>query len=229
MISVIVPTRGTKPLQLDRALRSVFEQTYQDLEVIVVVDGDAQVDIQSPAILRRAPPSGGRPGLVRNVGLAVATGTLVAFLDDDDAWLPHKLETQLDRMTECCRMVCAAAVGGDAQLPPIFDRDAIARRNRIVCSSVLVAMDVVKRVGGFSDGRYGQDWQFWLRCLDVTSCAFVSTPLVHVNADAADLDRSTTRAEVRHSIASLFNNRDVANNASTDPASLVASFSGALA
>lgn len=227
MISVIVPTRGTKPTQLDRALRSAFEQTYRDLEVIVIVDGDAQVDIQWPVILCRAPRSGGRPGLVRNVGLAAATGSFVAFLDDDDAWLPHKLEMQLDRLTEECKMVCAASIGADAQLPSVFGRDAIAHRNLVVCSSVVVAMDVVKLVGDFSDGRYGQDWQYWLRCLDFTSCAFVSTPLVRANVDATDLDRSTTRAEVRHSIASLFDNRDVTDNATTDPASLVASFAGA--
>ena len=41
-VSVVVPTRGTKPEQLDRALRSVLAQTLPPYDIIVVVDGDAR-------------------------------------------------------------------------------------------------------------------------------------------------------------------------------------------
>ncbi len=76
-VSVVIPTHN-RPELLKRAVASVQAQTYQDFELIVIEDADSR---------------GG--GWARNQGIKKATGEWVAFLDDDDQWLPEKLEVQM--------------------------------------------------------------------------------------------------------------------------------------
>jgi glycosyltransferase involved in cell wall biosynthesis len=100
VISVVIPTRN-RPDLLRRAVDSALAQTHRDLEVVVVVDG---ADDATEAALRsvddarlhwivNAEPVGGSEA--RNVGVRAAAGEWIAFLDDDDEWLPSKLERQL--------------------------------------------------------------------------------------------------------------------------------------
>ena len=99
-VSAVIPTRG-RPQLLKRALASVAAQTHADLEVVVVVDGpDAGTQALLAAWTERPltvvvndPPAGG--GEARNVGVRAARGRWIAFLDDDDEWLPVKIERQL--------------------------------------------------------------------------------------------------------------------------------------
>jgi spore coat protein SA len=99
-ISVIIPTRD-RPHLLRRAIESVLRQTAQHLEVIVVLDGPDPATtklIQAFAdprlkLISLDPPVGGSEA--RNIGARHATGRYIALLDDDDEWLPNKLQAQL--------------------------------------------------------------------------------------------------------------------------------------
>ncbi len=99
-VTVVLPAHN-RASTLPRAIRSVLDQTYADLELIVVDDGstDATADvlgrITDPRLrcLRLMPRRGA--AAARNAGIAVARGELVAFQDSDDEWLPRKLELQL--------------------------------------------------------------------------------------------------------------------------------------
>ena len=100
LVSVVIPTAG-RPEMIGRAVNSVLAQTYPFLEVFVVVDGpDPATDAALAAItdsrlrVLRLPERRG-PGAARNTAGAVAKGDWIAFLDDDDEWLPDKLERQL--------------------------------------------------------------------------------------------------------------------------------------
>jgi glycosyltransferase involved in cell wall biosynthesis len=94
MFSVVIPTHN-RPLHLARALKSVAEQSVQDLEVIVVDDGsepatDSSVLGDLVGRVVRNPRAVG-PGAARNRGAAAASGEFIAFLDDDDSWVASKL------------------------------------------------------------------------------------------------------------------------------------------
>jgi glycosyltransferase involved in cell wall biosynthesis len=100
LVSVIIPTRNRPDLVL-RAVRSALAQTHGDLEVLVVVDGPcsktaaslAEVSDSRLRLIQLAESVGGSDA--RNTGVQNAAGEWVAFLDDDDEWLPAKIEKQM--------------------------------------------------------------------------------------------------------------------------------------
>jgi glycosyltransferase involved in cell wall biosynthesis len=99
-VSVVIPTRG-RPDLLRRAIGSVLAQTVSNIEVIVVIDGVCEAShraTQSFGDSRlRCMQTGASVGAAaaRNAGVSAATARWTAFLDDDDEWLPRKLELQL--------------------------------------------------------------------------------------------------------------------------------------
>jgi glycosyltransferase involved in cell wall biosynthesis len=106
LVSVVIPTRHRPKLVL-RAIHSVLNQTYEEIELIVVVDGPdeataAAVDlVGDPRLQLVINPRSLTAAGARNTGADRATGDWIAFLDDDDEWLPDKLERQM-AFASCC-------------------------------------------------------------------------------------------------------------------------------
>jgi len=101
-VSVILPTYN-RPAFTEKAVGSVLAQTFPDFELIVVDDGSTDgtseaVEGFSDARLRVHHMNNRGPGPARNAGIEISSGQYIAFLDSDDAWVPEKLETQLDAM-----------------------------------------------------------------------------------------------------------------------------------
>ena len=103
-VSAIVNTKS-RPVEVVHAIRSVLAQTFQPIEIVVVVDGpepateQALADFQSsfasaPFTVVVCPVNVGLAE-ARNVGVRGSSGDYVAFLDDDDEWLPTKIEEQI--------------------------------------------------------------------------------------------------------------------------------------
>lgn len=95
-ISVIIPTYNRAYL-LPRAIESVFMQSYEDWELIVVDDGSTDdtasvmQNYASPKIIYLKLEKNGGENAARNRGVAIATGEWISFLDSDDAYLPDAL------------------------------------------------------------------------------------------------------------------------------------------
>lgn len=102
LISIVIPTQN-RPKQLRLALESILDQTYPHWEALVVDDGSeppVSLDgLPQKISLLRLPCSKG-VAHARNLGLAKARGSLLAFLDDDDTYLPEKLEKQVAYLRE---------------------------------------------------------------------------------------------------------------------------------
>lgn len=99
-VSVILPTYNRAHL-LKRAIRSVVNQTYKDFELIIVNDGsvdsteEAIKTFDDKRIIYIKQSNRGAAAAV-NKGIESTRGKFIAFLDDDDEWLPEKLKIQME-------------------------------------------------------------------------------------------------------------------------------------
>ena len=102
LVSVVLPTRN-RSTYLKDSLQSVINQTYEDLEVVVVDDASTDdtkqllesfqaKDCRIRYICNENP---GGASAARNTGIKHARGTFIAFQDDDDIWHPEKIQRQL--------------------------------------------------------------------------------------------------------------------------------------
>lgn len=113
MISVIIPTYN-RDYVIERSIRSVLNQTYRDIELIIVddcsTDGTEKLvkAIAQEDDRLRYVKLGTRSGqcLARNTGVGMAQGDYIAFQDSDDAWRPNKLKMQLDALLKTNADVC---------------------------------------------------------------------------------------------------------------------------
>ncbi len=100
-VSVVIPTYN-RPSLLQKAIQSVLNQTFQEFEIIVVDDGEEKrannivKSFKNDKIkyIQHKHSMGG--AVARNTGIKNAQGKYIAFLDDDDEWLPEKLKLQVE-------------------------------------------------------------------------------------------------------------------------------------
>jgi glycosyltransferase involved in cell wall biosynthesis len=105
LVSAVIPTRG-RPELLVCAVRSALRQTWRYLEVIVVLDGPDPAtekylaSVTDPRVRSVMLPEAAGGCAARNAGVRVAAGEWVAFLDDDDEWMPDKIARQMRAVRE---------------------------------------------------------------------------------------------------------------------------------
>ncbi len=102
-ISVIIPIHNRIDL-IERALQSVFNQTFKAHEIIVIDDGSTDHSVEFirakfPNVILLSQKNSGVSS-ARNRGIKHATGNWIALLDSDDEWLPNKLKKQIDLLSK---------------------------------------------------------------------------------------------------------------------------------
>lgn len=115
--SVIIPTYD-RPVMLTEAVASVLSQTLADWELIVVDDGSpTRPELpEDPRIRMLSNAESLGPAASRNRGIEAATGQYLAFLDDDDVWVPQRLARALAVHDEADVVVCAPGRLGAAEV-----------------------------------------------------------------------------------------------------------------
>ena len=104
LVSAVIPTRN-RPEMVCRAVRCALSQTYLNLEVVVVIDGpdpatlEALEALDEPRLRIVAISENVGGSEARNEGVRKARGEWIAFLDDDDEWLPNKIQKQIAAAT----------------------------------------------------------------------------------------------------------------------------------
>src|SRR5438105_11769132 len=183
LVAAIIPTRD-RPVLVVRAIRSALAQSAGSLEVVVVDDGSVE-PLELPSDLAGDPrvrvvrrPSPGGSGGARNTGIAQTRAEFLAFLDDDDEWLPGKLERELEVLQAAGDDVAGIESGWELWRSgrlaflhvPRHDRDLpleLLAGPCMVPSSVVLRRSAFEAVGGFdSTLRRVEDWDLWIRLAD---------------------------------------------------------------
>lgn len=172
LVSVIIPSHNRAGL-VSRAVRSVLDQTHQAVEVIVVDDGSSDDTgtvirgFADPRVryLRHEQARGACAA--RNSGIDAAQGQWMAFLDDDDRFLPRKIERQLEVSEGCVAVVTAFQRLGGSH-PRVLGMQTIElshlrRGNRFSGSGILARADVARELRFDESLPRGQDWDFLIR------------------------------------------------------------------
>jgi glycosyltransferase involved in cell wall biosynthesis len=190
-VSAIIATR-LRPKLVQRAIDSVLQQTFADLELIVVVDGpdpeteSALSSVQDSRLRVIVNSKNLGSACSRMVGVNAAAGEWVAFLDDDDEWLPTKLERQVEEVSRVAppdrsRLIVLCLLHivspfGDCVRPKrpyensqpfdvwLFDRTRFSNGSVFQTSSVFVSTELVRSVK-FRQSTPHDDWDFVLRAI----------------------------------------------------------------
>ena len=193
LVSTIIPTYNRAPL-LVRALDSVAAQGYRPIEAVIIDDGstDNTVEVvrdRTPYLQSRGvevlfhQQQNQRAPKARNVGMKMARGSIFAFLDSDDLWLPEFLETVVRLLDEHpdCGMAFSGILGIDYDDRVFAERkmyidpepvEGVLREpfNRIIrymptqTSGVVVRRSVIEDVGDFDLSLpVVEDWDLWYR------------------------------------------------------------------
>jgi glycosyltransferase involved in cell wall biosynthesis len=200
-VTVVLATRG-RPELLRAAVRAVLAQTHSGpIEVIVVFDGIDidpldDVVVTGNRTLRTVPNSRSR-GLAggRNTGISLAGNDLVAFCDDDDEWLPEKLQKQLAlRATVSPASIVSTGIrirtagGSHDRLAPAVVRHEDFLKSRITevhpSTFLLSRGALLDRIGLVDEdlpAGYGEDYDLLLRASQVAPVVAVQEALTIVN------------------------------------------------
>ena len=219
LVTAIITTHNRRQL-LERAIESVLAQTYGYMELIIVDDGSTDMtevyceslvksEKRMPIIYMRIEPGKGHGGnYARNLGIKAAKGEYVAFLDDDDMWLPEKTIKQVE-LIECMNneiVYCGRKIEfvGDKKntyqdiLPCSEHYGDMSRKILLaICtttSSILVKREALFDIGLFDENlKFWQEYELTIRLAQRQPFYFVNEPLNIYRIDRSDRNRLTNK------------------------------------
>jgi len=239
LVSVIIPTYNRFKYLLN-SINSVKSQSYKNIEIIVVNDNSTQEDYYTFDFKKRFGdnfyivhlPKNSRSifgrcaggGNSRNIGMMLANGKFIAFLDDDDIFLPSKIEKQIIAMKKSnCLISCTEGYIGNGvynadkkysiyhynghywgALKNIFKNklemlenmykdeiniwteEMMKHHNCVICSSVIISKDIIKKCGYFPICNTGEDYAYLLELIKVSNFLYLREPLIYYDNGHGD-------------------------------------------
>lgn len=188
IISVVIPLYN-KEKKIEYTLKSVFTQTFQNFEIVIVDDGSTDNSVEevekfTDSRIRLIHQTNAGVSAARNRGIEAASGELIAFLDADDVWMPEYLATQYglyQKYPECSVYACNYEFrdsegkvtptiirklpfeGDDGILSNYFEV-ASCSHPPLCTSAVVVKKSAIQAIGGFPIGiKSGEDLLTWAR------------------------------------------------------------------
>jgi glycosyltransferase involved in cell wall biosynthesis len=209
VVSVVIPTKNRPDMLID-AINSVLNQTFKQIEIIVIADScdkrtsdgmkvfeeDSRVKFYNfnNTILGGAK--------ARNIGIDKSSGDFIAFLDDDDYWESNKLKTQLDvllKNPDCNIVFC-----NHYRFVTDGKKHSVKMKNRVNLNDLLK----LNYIGSFSftiirkssinniriDDELSscQDWDLWIKILSNTRTTAINTGFFSVYYRIHDVNRIST-------------------------------------
>jgi len=212
-VSVVIPTYNSAPYVVE-AIDSVFAQSVQPTEIIVVDDGSTDDTGQRLAALydgriRYIYQENAGVSAARNRGIEAANGDFIAFCDADDVWHPQKLELQMEAFA---RIPAAGVVGSkgfilpidslpqldalkDNQILPVTWRQLVVK-NHVCNSSVVVRSNILNIAGPFDTTLQGpEDHDLWIRISEFSTIVNLDLRLTGYRIVAGSVSRQPKRCE----------------------------------
>lgn len=225
LVSAVIPTRGRAELVV-RAIQTALNQTYSNIEVIVVVDGaDADTtfalsNIDEPRLQVVTLPQTAGGASARNAGVANARGEWIAFLDDDDEWLPGKIESQMALAKNSasaepivsCRFRARTDAGEciwPTRLPNsaesisdyLLVRNGLKRTEGFIATpTILARRSLLLRVTFTSGLKRHQDWDWVLRAMSEPEVCVVFCPEALVVCNMLSENSTSRKSDWRFSL-----------------------------
>ncbi len=196
-VSVIIPTYNRAHV-LERAINSVFKQTFRDFELIIIDDGS---DDDTPKLLEKicaqnqncisyAIENSG-VSKARNIGVEKSSGEWVAFLDSDDEWLPHKLERQMSFISHHKNVPLVHGeeiwVRNGKRVNPKKKHQKFGGDIFLKClplcvispSASIMKKNIYLEMGGFDESfPVCEDYDLWLKITSLYPVGFIKDPII---------------------------------------------------
>lgn len=234
LFSVIVTTHH-RPLLLERALKSVLAQSFPNFEIVLVADeGSTETKNVATALLRAhdifcALPGAKGPGESRNVGVDLARGRYMLFLDDDDSYHSHYLQGLVD-----CGKLSPEAVNyanftevresrNDATIQTVSSREVeigsteiavLLVRNFIPNNAVILPAAIARRHKVDTNLQSHEDWDYLIALLFQHSFNFIGVggPVVHVNLGSSRNNDAKSNGSMGLDYLSIYRKWPLAND-----------------
>ncbi len=218
LVSVIIPTYNRSQF-ITKAVDSVLSQTYKNIELIVVNDGstdDTEEKLQPyiDRIIYRKKENGGASSAV-NAGLKIAKGKYVARLDDDDLFMPEKIERQVEVFEQnpdvgmvTCDCFITDEIGRYTSLAesPDFSQYGpfvtLLLNYTLYQPTVMVRRECHDKVGFYRD-NLAQDYEMFLRISRYFDVGVVRKPLAKYRRHSSNITVTRPNSEFRQQIKSF--------------------------
>jgi glycosyltransferase involved in cell wall biosynthesis len=200
LVSVILPTYNRAYI-ISRAISSVLNQTYRNLELIVIDDGstdntkDVVKNFNDDRLKYINHKQNKGANAARNIGINYANGEYVAFQDSDDEWLPEKIEKQINVFKEAKTEVGVVYTSfwsindgiSKTYYPPSFIKqkegnvhEILLETNFISTPTAIVKKECFEKVGLFDEGLPRlQEWELWIKISKHYRFKHIDEPLVN--------------------------------------------------
>ena len=192
-VSIIVPFYNCP--YINQALDSLVNQTYEDMEIIVVNDGSTQyTELIEPYLsrIRYIEKENGGTASALNMGIAKAKGEYFAWLSSDDLFVSSKVEKQMQFMKSRKAFISyTPAININSSSHPISQPIGVEYPNRLhilkdlrkTCTingcTVMMKMEVFSDTGMFDESLlFTHDYDFWLRAIQKYDFHYLNEPLV---------------------------------------------------
>ena len=175
LVSAIIPTHNRSDL-LRQAIKSILEQTWENIEIVVVDDASEDdtnkllqdLSRKNPITVIRNKTSKGAAAS-RNIAIKNASGKFISGLDDDDLWRPRRIELLMKEFVEGYSAVCSNDRMAFGSKEIVWKKKSIITLNDLlfynqVGNQVLTKREYLTEVGGYDESLpSAQDYDLWIR------------------------------------------------------------------
>lgn len=218
IVSAIVTTRNRPDLCI-LAVKSILEQSYKNIEIVVVDDASDETsriklfigiqNLSQSIIYHYIDKENSRGGnYARNLGVSLSKGDYVAFLDDDDSWMPEKIEKQLNLIKDNsnCSVVCCGRIfvydDGNQKSQKQSELISGDLSQRIftsmpyTTSSFFIERNYFEKVGKFDENlKYWQDYELLIRLCQSSEICVPEELLLSYRVNLSDKNRVTNNID----------------------------------